>query len=445
MEREKEGLRNEVTRLQKQITGCTLLLTQQATEATKLGAIVSEAEAECVTQAREVDAITAERALLHAQLVKRDKELAVLYERLRVQRSGLASGAQTYGRAVEARDALAARVAALKGQYEVATANSTDSAALAAEARALEEELTSARAKLVALESEAGRPINVHRWHALSERDPVTWALILRVHSLQRLLLETRDEGKSRGAALRAAQGEVSLLKKQAARAAVAAGGPDTMESIAASLASLKAKGRQISTLEAELVSARVSAAALREESALINGQLASLGDAYMLQFRSMRATAAPKGKRRAAAAQACGEAIAWGEHLDTQHAFDAAAESQLLLGLDAIVGGGGDTTTTSPRRPKRKSMVAGALSITNASGVGPRPPLRRNSSGSGVTTKIPSTDCTPFEAPLAVDAASGVSSSGAKGGSRRRSGLLGPTPGEAVKQEADRWLATMA
>ena len=113
---EKEALRLEVARVQKQIQACEHIVSNQEVETRKLTAIASEAEAEFSRQRKELDAVRAERTLLLQQLEKRDVELTQLYGKLLAQKSVLSNGAASFARRAAERDATAAKVASRKGE-----------------------------------------------------------------------------------------------------------------------------------------------------------------------------------------------------------------------------------------------------------------------------------------------------------------------------------------
>lgn len=170
---EQTALRNEVARINKQVQSCEHIITNQEAEAGKLHAIIGEADTERQRQKKEFDAVTGERTLLRSQLVKRDAELAILYDKLRLQarafccwllasscspcsliplqKSSLATGTYTYKRAVAERDDIASAVAALKGELLVAATQTSDGAALQAEAKRLEADLRAEKTRIRSL------------------------------------------------------------------------------------------------------------------------------------------------------------------------------------------------------------------------------------------------------------------------------------------------------
>jgi DNA repair exonuclease SbcCD ATPase subunit len=285
VEKDKESLRNELTRVQKQIQSCEQILSSQESEISKLNAIIAEADAEKTRQSKEYESVVAEKNLLQSQLVKRDSELAALYERLRVQKSSLANGAAAYAKIAAERDDLRARISALKGELLVADTQTSDVKALENEAKRLDGDLRAEKMKIRGLTEELERPINIHRWRALGDRDPERWALIQRIHALQKRVLEARDNIQAREAAIAEKEKEYSKLKTALARQP----GPDISETIASYQATLKAKTKQLRALEAELESYRSRVDEYKRERSRITEALDKSSQEYFRRMKTQR------------------------------------------------------------------------------------------------------------------------------------------------------------
>ena len=283
MEKEKEGLRHEVTRLQKQVTAASHIASQQEDEVEKLNSIISEADTERGRQAHELSVIVAERNLLQTQLVKRDEELSSMYEKLRVQRSSLANGAVTYAGAAAEREELVANIASLKGDIVVVRNQTADIDGLSSEARKLEADLLAERTKIRSLQDELHRPINVHRWRALADRDPQRWALLQRVHTLQQRLGEFDGKASAVDATITQREKELAELKVALARQPTA----DIRDVIAARRAELAAKGKQLRRAVVEVEAARARVGEFRAELSRINEVMDGLTVQYIRRQRN--------------------------------------------------------------------------------------------------------------------------------------------------------------
>lgn len=73
-----------------------LILFQQQAEIQKLNHIINEAEAERIRQKKEQDIVVNERDILGTQLIRRNDELALLYEKIKIQQSTLSKGEAQY-------------------------------------------------------------------------------------------------------------------------------------------------------------------------------------------------------------------------------------------------------------------------------------------------------------------------------------------------------------
>merc|ERR1719188_196259 len=65
-------------------------------EIKKLESTIQEAEVERQNQRKEFEAVTSERNILCTQLIRRNEELALLYEKIKIQESTLTKGEVQY-------------------------------------------------------------------------------------------------------------------------------------------------------------------------------------------------------------------------------------------------------------------------------------------------------------------------------------------------------------
>jgi chromosome segregation ATPase len=85
VENEIQMLRNDLTRIRKQIQSSEQIINNQVNEIRKLLTIINDAEAEKERQKKEHAAVIAERDTLGANLVKRNNEVNELYEKIKVR------------------------------------------------------------------------------------------------------------------------------------------------------------------------------------------------------------------------------------------------------------------------------------------------------------------------------------------------------------------------
>merc|ERR1719498_179925 len=88
----------------------------QRTEIKKLESTIQEAEQERCAQQKELEGVIGERDILGAQLIRRNEELALLYERIKIQQSTLQKGEIQYKERIAEINALRAEIRETKAQ-----------------------------------------------------------------------------------------------------------------------------------------------------------------------------------------------------------------------------------------------------------------------------------------------------------------------------------------
>lgn len=121
VEREKEALSAELSSRRQELEGTKQLVENQRAEERKLRKIIAEAGAERTRQKKELEQVggvcgwgrtsghqsaacpqvITERDILGAQLIRRNDELALLYEKIKLQSSTLSKGEVQYSQRVE--------------------------------------------------------------------------------------------------------------------------------------------------------------------------------------------------------------------------------------------------------------------------------------------------------------------------------------------------------
>ena len=92
VEKQKDALKAELQEMKKEAAESKAYIEQQEAEERKLLKIISEADAERLRQKKELDQVVSERDILGTQLVRRNDELALLYEKIKIQQSTLDKG-----------------------------------------------------------------------------------------------------------------------------------------------------------------------------------------------------------------------------------------------------------------------------------------------------------------------------------------------------------------
>lgn len=113
-----------------------------------------------------------ERDILGTQLIRRNDELALLYEKIKIQQSTLNKGEVQYRERLEDIRMLKLKINDLKRKLHMLKQQTSNIDVLRNEVYHLQRELLSERTKVKALSEELENPMNVHRWRKLEGSDP---------------------------------------------------------------------------------------------------------------------------------------------------------------------------------------------------------------------------------------------------------------------------------
>jgi chromosome segregation ATPase len=101
VEKEKEHLKSELQQMKKDAAETKAYIDAQQSEERKLLKIIQEADSERLRQKKQLEQVIQERDILGTQLVRRNDELALLYEKIKIQQSTLNKGELQYKSRVE--------------------------------------------------------------------------------------------------------------------------------------------------------------------------------------------------------------------------------------------------------------------------------------------------------------------------------------------------------
>ncbi|KAH0623769.1 hypothetical protein JD844_006885 [Phrynosoma platyrhinos] len=200
IEKEKEALKNntviqsELLKMRQQALETKHFIEKQEEEERKLLKIISEADAERMRQKKELDQVISERDILGSQLVRRNDELALLYEKIKIQQSILNKGEMQYRQRVEDIRLLKLEIKKLRREKAILGKSVANVEELRQEVYHMQKELLKERTRCRALEEELENPMNVHRWRKLEASDPSTYELIQKIHTLQKRLISKTEE-----------------------------------------------------------------------------------------------------------------------------------------------------------------------------------------------------------------------------------------------------------
>ncbi|KAL5022872.1 hypothetical protein ScPMuIL_002027 [Solemya velum] len=249
VEKEKETLKAELQKMKQQAAESKAYIDAQESEQRKLLKIISEADAERVRQKKELDQVISERDILGTQLVRRNDELALLYEKIKIQQSTLNKGEIQYNQRIEDIRVLKLEIKKLrreKGILQKSVANVED---LRREVYHIQRELLRERTRCKALEEELENPMNIHRWRKLEGSDPSTYEMIQKMHTLQKRLITKTEEVVEKELLIQEKEKLYLELKHILARQP----GPEVAEQLQIYQQTLKEKTKQMKSMASEL------------------------------------------------------------------------------------------------------------------------------------------------------------------------------------------------
>jgi chromosome segregation ATPase len=194
VEKERDSLKEELQELKGKVTEADETISSQMSEVQKLTHIINEADAERSRMKKEYDQVINERDILGTQLIRRNDELALLYEKIKIQQSTLSKGEVQYRDRVEDIRLLKLKINDLKRALQILKRQTSNIDVLRNEVHQLQREVLSERTKVKALSEELENPMNVHRWRKLEGSDPGTLEMIQKIQTLQKRLIAKTEE-----------------------------------------------------------------------------------------------------------------------------------------------------------------------------------------------------------------------------------------------------------
>ncbi|EEY64986.1 uncharacterized protein PITG_16434 [Phytophthora infestans T30-4] len=249
VDKEKEILKNELLRIKKQIQSSEQIILNQEQEATKLAKIIQEADEEKQRQVKEYGCVVHDRDTLRQQLIQRNEELSVLYEKIKIQKSTLSKGYFQYQEKEKDVNNLQSRILALTLERDSSNNQLSHEGSLKQELIRLEKELLQEKTKIRALSEELDHPLNVHRWRKLEGSDPKRFEMIRKLQTMQKKLIRKYEETTIKDLLILEKEKLYVELKTILARQP----GAEVAEQLVVYKETLKGKQNQMKQMEEEL------------------------------------------------------------------------------------------------------------------------------------------------------------------------------------------------
>ncbi|XP_036592330.1 cilia- and flagella-associated protein 58 isoform X2 [Trichosurus vulpecula] len=282
IEKEKESLKAELQKLRQQALETKHFIEKQEAEERKLLRIIAEADAERLRQKKELDQVISERDILGSQLVRRNDELALLYEKIKIQQSVLNKGESQYNQRIEDMRILKLEIKKLRREKGILAKSVANVEELRQELFHMQREFLKERTRCRALEEELENPMNIHRWRRLEASDPSTFELIQKIHTLQKRLISKTEEVVEKELILQEKEKLYVELKHILARQP----GPEAAEQLQLYRHTLREKTKQLKVLSSELNMYESQSQEYKYEIERLANELLNVKKKYLTQKR---------------------------------------------------------------------------------------------------------------------------------------------------------------
>jgi len=280
-----EKLRDSKEKAKRRMNNLMDIVETQRTQMKKLESTIQEAENERQAQQKELEGVIGERDILGAQLIRRNEELALLYEKIKIQQSTLQKGESQYQDRIVEVNKLRADIRKAKADVETAKTQVTNVDSLKREIHHLTKTLLREETKAKALQEELDNPMNVHRWRELEGSDPATYEMIQKVKSLQKLLIAKTEEVVEKDSLIQEKEKLYVQLKSIIARQP----GPEVAEQLSWYSQNLKDKTASMKQMKQELEMYHTQVQDLRDEINRHNKDFADIKQQYFQRLRQQQ------------------------------------------------------------------------------------------------------------------------------------------------------------
>ena len=243
----------------------------------KLNQIITDADAERARQRRDHTNVINERDILGSQLIKRNDELAALYEHIRIQQFQLRKGESQYSDRLQDIQQLELRISQLGEELERMRLFASRLPDLKLHINKSQRELTREQCRVRALLDESDKSQNMHRLHRLKWSEPQTYDLHQRIYQLQRELVKKNNEVEQKGRLVAEKEKLFVELKGVIARQP----GPEVAEQLNVYQDTLAKKVSQMRAMKISLRHFHTQVEHYKSQYEELNDELNAMGKSY--------------------------------------------------------------------------------------------------------------------------------------------------------------------
>lgn len=281
-EKIRETIQSELNLKNKKIKDNLDLLNVQENELSNLTLTLKKLDEEALSQRKEYDQLINERDILGTQLIRRNDELSLLYEKLRIQNSALKKGEIQYLNRIDDIRILRIKLTDCMRENSLTNGNGAMIDDLKKEILQLQKDLLQEKTKVTALSEELENPMNVHRWRKLEGSDPATFELIQKIQTLQKRLITKTEEVVEKTLLIKEKEKLYNEIKQVLARQP----GPEVAEQLSVYQQNLKKKTVQLKAMGSELNLYQAQANEFKYEVEKLSRELQEMKRKYYQQKR---------------------------------------------------------------------------------------------------------------------------------------------------------------
>jgi chromosome segregation ATPase len=167
LEKEKEALKTDIINVRKNMANLRGEMDKMKQEEKFLKNTLQETDLNIYKQKKEIESLMNERDVIGTQIIRRNDELSLQYNKIQILTETLTRGEKQYSQRLEEIRILKLELKNLKIRNAALEKNTADLCDLRGEVLRLERNLTQERLKVMALEEEVQNPLNIHRWRSL--------------------------------------------------------------------------------------------------------------------------------------------------------------------------------------------------------------------------------------------------------------------------------------
>jgi chromosome segregation ATPase len=344
---------HEVEQLRRLLDDASDNVLKSEGEIVELNKALRRLDGEALAQKRSYDQVVCERDINQAQLVRRNDEISLLYERIAVMTTMLSTGEVAYRARLDDMKLLKLKLADVHRELNLAKDERAggNKDALRAECVRLQRELLAEQSRVKALSEELSNPVNVHRWRKLEGTDPASYDLVQKAQVLQRRLIAKTEAVVERDLQLAEREREVAALREQVNGAP----GPEVVEQLAAVRIALNDRTRELKAVASEVNMAQAQVAEFKFEA---DRAARELVDVKAQLFATQRRAAAGGGA--AARPESGGGGGGGGSGGDGTGGTAAGAGAGVARAGAAKEGSGGGSDFEVSQRRKQQALQAG-------------------------------------------------------------------------------------